>query len=279
MTEPSPSRSLPPPRIGAWVRLVLALALLVALSSNAGVAQPVGTPPGTWVLTRNTATLVAHADPGLARRLFDRPGAWVVSGWSGASLAMSWSSFTTFEEAVASGSIPAGVTAVMYDPEGWAATPSSERRDPVASMKAFAELAHRHGYLVILTPHPNLTTEPGAVCGRQADESMEDAYLRCRIPAIAGRYADILDVQAQFLETDPGRYARIVAEAAYQARAANPDVVVVSQLSTTFTADPWALYRAWSAVHGSVEGTYMGIPGGLRAGVAVAFLQMTAAGV
>src|SRR5262249_30894154 len=159
----------------------------------------------------------------------DRPGTWVLSGWSGASLALSWSSYSSFAQSVARGSIPAGVTAVMYDPEGWAATPAWERRDPAQSMKAFAQLAHRHGYLVILTPHPTLTTEPGAVCGRGPGEPMEDAYLRCRIPAIAGRYADVLDVQAQFLETDPARYARIVEAAAFQARAANPDVQVLSQ--------------------------------------------------
>ena len=279
MTEPSPSHGGPRTGRGrARVRLGMALALLVLASTHPGVAEPVGAPTGTWVLTRNTATLVAQADPDLAHRLFDRPGTWVLSGWSGASLALSWSSYTSFAQSVARGSIPAGVTAVMYDPEGWAATPPWERRDPARSMKAFAQLAHRHGYLVILTPHPNLTTESGAACGRRNDETMEDAYLRCRIPAIAGRYADVLDVQAQYLETDPARYARVVQAAAYQARTANPDVVVVSQLSTTFTADPLALYRAWSAVRTMVDGTYMGIPAGLRTEVAVAFLRMVAAG-
>jgi hypothetical protein len=278
VTEPSPPRIAWAAAGSARIRLALALAVLVLASTHQGVAQPAGAPTGTWVLTRNTATLVAQADPDLARLLFDRPGAWVLGGWSGASLAMSWSSDTSFAQSVARGSIPAGVTAVMYDPEGWAPTPGWERRDPAQSMKAFAELAHREGYLVILTPHPNLTTEAGAVCGRRPGEPMEDAYLRCRIPAIAGRFADILDVQAQYLETDPMRYARIVDGAAYQARTANPNVVVLSQLSTTFTADPLALYRAWSAVHASVDGTYMGIPAGLRAEVAVAFLRMVSGG-
>ncbi len=281
MTSASPQRISPARRGWTPARLGLALALLTLLSATPGAAGTVGASgiprgawSGSWVLTRNSVTLVAHADPALALRLFDRPDAWVLSGWGGASSAMSWPSFSSFAEAVAHGTIPAGVRAVMYDPEGWAVTPTSERQDPGASMKAFSELAHAQGYVVILTPHPDLTTVPGAVCLRRQDESMEDAYLRCRIPSIAGRYADILDVQAQFLEADPGRYARVVGVASRQARAANPDVVVVSQLSTTFAADPGVLYRASSAVRGLVDGHYLGMPNGFRAEVAMQFLRM-----
>ena len=105
MTEPSLHRSLAA-RSRSVLRVGLALALLFLLSLSPGVAQTVGAPPGDWVLTRHTVGLIAAADPALA-----------------------------------TGAIPAGTGAVMYDPEGWAATPRWEREDPAEYMKAFSELA------------------------------------------------------------------------------------------------------------------------------------------
>lgn len=103
---------------------------------------------------------------------------------------------------------------------------------------------------------------------------MEDAFLRCRLPAVAARFADILDVQAQYLEADPSRYMWVVRLAAQQARAANPRIVVVSHLSTTFAPNAGVLFAAWSGVHDVVDGHYLGMPDGLRSDVAVDFLRM-----
>ena len=273
MSEPSPHRSLAA-RSRSVLRIGLALALLFLLSLSPSVAQTVGAPPGDWVLTRHTVGLIAAADPALAERFFATPQTSVLGGWGGAVPAVSWPSYSSFAAAVATGAIPAGTGAVMYDPEGWAATPRWEREDPAEYMKAFSELAHSLGYAVILTPHPNLTTEPGAVCPIHGGESMEDAYLRCRIPAIAARFADTLDIQAQFLETDPARYAEVVRIATQQARAVNPDIVVVSHLSTTFAPNPTVLFSAWSAVQDIVDGHYLSVPDASRADVALGFLRM-----
>jgi hypothetical protein len=274
VTEPSPHLGTLAARGRAVLRFGMAILLLVLLSLTPGVAQTAGAPPGTWLLTRNTVGLIAAADPGLASRFFATPDSTVLGGWPGATSAMSWPSYSSFAAAVAMGTIPRGIGAVMYDPEGWAATPRWERQDPVSYMKAFSELAHDHGYAVILTPHPNLTTVPGAACPLNDGEAMEDAYLRCRIPAVASRFADILDVQAQFLETDTGRYAWVVDLATRQARAANPNIIVVSQLSTTFTPSASVLFSAWRAVQDVVDGHYLSIPDGFRADVAVGFLRM-----
>lgn len=273
MSEPSPHRSLVA-RSRSAIRVGLALALLVLLSLSPGVAQTVGAPPGTWVLTRHTVGLIAAADPALAERFFATPRSAVLGGWGGAVPSVSWPSYSSFAAAVATGAIPPGTSAVMYDPEGWAATPRWEREDPSEYMKAFSELAHSRGYAVILTPHPNLTTEPGAVCPVRPGEPMEDAYLRCRIPAIAARFADTLDIQAQFLESDPARYTRVVRIATQQARAVNPDIVVVSHLSTTFAPNATVLFSAWSAVRGIVDGHYLSVPDASRADIALGFLRM-----
>jgi hypothetical protein len=274
VTKPSPYLATLAANGSVLLRVGLALILLSMLSLSPSVAETAGAPPGSWLLTRNTAMLMAQADPSVAERFFGTGESTVLGGWSGAGVAKSWPSYASFATDVATGHIPASIRVVMYDPEGWAATPLRERQDPARYMRAFSELAHRHGYAVILTPHPNLTTVPGSVCQEQPGESMEAAYLRCRIPGIAARYADTLDVQAQILEGDPGRYAEVVDLATRQARDANPHIVVVSQLSTTFSSNAGVLFSAWSAVQGVVDGHYLGVPGGFRADVALEFLQM-----
>jgi hypothetical protein len=113
----------------------------------------------------------------------------------------------------------------------------------------------------------------GAVCGVLGGESLESAYLRCGIQAMAARAADIVEVQAQYLETDPGAYAGFVAAAAAQARQANPNVLVLSGISTSFTEDPDVLMAAWRSVHGVVDGHYLNVPQGLRPSIAVAFAR------
>src|SRR6185312_2609072 len=105
----------------------------------------------------------------------------------------------------------------------------------------FGALARANGYLPVITPHPSLMAVHGAVCGAIAGESLEVAYLRCGIQGAAALAADIVEVQAQFLEADPDAYGRFVTDAAAQARLANPGVQVISGISTIFTEDPQVL--------------------------------------
>jgi hypothetical protein len=253
--------------------LALAVAAIAVVLVPGGIARHAVPPPGVWVLTTNSATVVAHADPDTARHFFATPDADVLGGWPGATTAMSWASYASFATAVAHGWIPASVHTVMYDPEGWADTPLAEQRDPARAMRAFATLAHSRSYTVILTPHPNLTTVPGSTCLHQPGESLAAAYLRCGLPAEAARVSDVLDVQAQFLQADAPVYASVVTAATRQARAVNPNVVVVAHLSTNFSFNASSMTAAWRSVQGVVDGTYLGIPEGVRAVVAVRFLE------
>jgi hypothetical protein len=189
---------------------------------------------------------------------------------------MAWASEAQFAHDLRAELIPPDVRAVMYDPEYWDPTPTAEQRDPVVAMRAFTSLARAHGYLVILTPHPNLTAVPGAACTRAPDESIQAAFLRCRIASVAAREADVVEIQGQFLETDPGAYRAFVSRAAAQARAANPAVRVIAGLSTNFTSDPQVLLAAWEAVRDVVDGHYMAVPEGIRPEVATSFLQLVA---
>jgi hypothetical protein len=143
-------------------------------------------------------------------------------------------------------------------------------------MRAFGTLARTHGYLVVITPHPNLVTASGAGCTQHSGEALEAAFLRCGIEADAARYADVVEVQAQYLETDPIAYRRFVVAAARQARAVNPGVLVLSGLSTNFTSDPSVLLEAWRSVLGRVDGHYLNVPHGRDPETALAFLRTAA---
>jgi hypothetical protein len=64
-------------------------------------------------------------------------------------------------------------------------------------------VARQHVETVIITPHPNLMTVPGALCGSEGAESVYQAYIRCGVMDAAARHADIVEVQAQQLQVNP----------------------------------------------------------------------------
>lgn len=263
-----------------WVRwaIPLALALVVAaVTLPLTVHGDPGPPDGqTWVATLGTIRLLHTQNADVASQYFDQPTTFALGGYNGAVPSASWASEAQFETDLAAGTIPEETRAVMYDPEHWDPTPAGEQRDPVAAIEAFSSAARRAGYQVIVTPHPNLVTVPGAVCGQRGDESQDEAFLRCDITGAAARVADVVEVQAQYLEADPARYADLVRQAAAQAKRANPAVLVISGLSTRFAVTSQTLADAWAAVRGIVDGHYMAVPEQIRPEVAAAFLAQIA---
>ena len=140
-------------------------------------------------------------------------------------------------------------------------------------MRLFADTARAAGYRVVLTPHPDLVEVGGAGCASRRGESMSAAFLRCRTIATAARLADVVEIQAQYLESDPAAYRSFVGAAAEQARAANPRVVVLAGLSTRFASDAQVLLSAWASVTDIVDGHYLSVPDGIDAEMADAFLR------
>jgi hypothetical protein len=256
-----------------WLGAAAFATLLAVVGLAAAASQPAAASDGVWILTTNTATVLGGLDGDLVSRTFGQPRTLALGGWPGAQTARGWASYGAFEADVHAGAIAPDVRAVMYDPESWAPTPIAEQRDPLRYMRAFAALAHTAGYQVILTPHPNLTSVQGAACPKGPEETIQDAYLRCRLPFEAAAIADVLDVQAQFLEADLGAYRSVTLAAVRQARAANPNIVVTAHLTTAFATAPETLLAAWNLVHDEVDGVYMGVPGGIRAELAIAFLR------
>jgi hypothetical protein len=237
-------------------------------------------PAGTalrWVTSLGTIQAIAALAPRVASVTFGTPNAIALGGWPGSTTGRAWASFAAFAEEAGDGRIPQGVAAVMYDPEGWEATPAEERRDPIPFLLRFAALAREGGYFSIATPHPNLVEVSAGRVPRATGASRESAFLRSGIvEAAAG--ADAFEVQAQRLQAEPVAYRAFVSEAARQARAANPDVVVLTGLSTHpgYPATERMLYEAWESVNDVVDGCYLSLAKGRLPRVAARFLRALA---
>ncbi|MEX1046151.1 MAG: hypothetical protein WD757_06700 [Actinomycetota bacterium] len=95
-------------------------------------------------------------------------------------------------------------------------------------MRSFSTLARKRGFEVVITPGLTLASVEGASCTKSADEAEYESYLRCNIAGAAATYADVLEIQAQTRQSGPEEYREFVSAAAKQARAANPDVKVIS---------------------------------------------------
>jgi hypothetical protein len=172
-------------------------------------------------------------------------------------------SYAEFKKMIRHGTIPAGIRWVMYDNERWSLTPAAEQANPVRYERLFAELAHRHGYRVILAPAQDLV--PGwAKQSFQAGRAVWRGYLSMGLAAASARYGDIYEIQAQPYEMSVYRsqhaYASFVAAAAAQARAANPRAVIYAGLSTQRVSSGAQLLQDYLATRDLVDGYWMNIP-------------------
>jgi hypothetical protein len=120
----------------------------------------------------------------------------------------------------------------MYDPENWSATPVGERQAPVKYMSLFGQLAHAHGLKVIQAPALDLATVPGSVLHRRPGESADQWFVRADIAGKAAAAGDIFQLQDESNIPLGGQYAWMFNSAERQARAANSNVVVFSEVST-----------------------------------------------
>ena len=229
-----------------------------------------------WVTARGSIAAIAAIDPGVADATFGSRSSIAIGGWPGSTTGRAWASCERFAADVGAGTIQPEVEAVMYDPEAWEATPDVERRDPIAAIGKFTSVAREHGYTPIITPHPGLVHVAGAKIVRRAGETREGAYLRSGISYAAAMNADLIEAQAQRLQRDPALYRPFVLECALQARAANPDVIVLSGLSTHpgYRATPGMLFAAWESVRDVVDGHYLSLARLRHPDVAAAFLRM-----
>jgi hypothetical protein len=231
-------------------------------AARASAAAPAGT---IWLLTRAALRQVT-ADPAVRARLnrsriyeILQPGQEPLADLPAVPV-VTFSALAPLAAALRDHELPAGTRAVLYDPEAWPFTPADEQREPAAAAARAAELAHAHGLQLIAAPALNLTTvlAPGSRTPRWR------TFLDLHLAAEAARTADIVDLQAQSLERDPAAYAQFVRAAAGQAQAANPEVRVLSGLSTNPPGAPVNSQQLLAAIRVSrelVDGYWLNIPG------------------
>jgi len=230
-----------------------------------------------WVTSAGTIDAIATEDRQVADRVFGSADAVALGGWPGATTGRAWASAERFAQDVAAGAIADDVTIVMYDPEGWDATPLPEKLDPVAHITAFGELARSNGYTVMVTPHPNLVSVPGSIHAPRTGETREAAYLRSGIVEASAAIADVYETQAQNHQRDPATYRAFVRDTARLARLVDPDVRVLSGLSTHpgYPATAKMLRDAWVSVRDVADGHYLSLARRRLPSVAARFLSMT----
>jgi hypothetical protein len=259
---------------------VVAAAIVCVLAGCVGQAPPAPSspaappslaagslPPGrpVWMLSRDAlADLVA--DPVIHSELDDaliyeilQPGQEPLAGVSAIATA-TFPSVAGLSRALASGRLPAGVRAVLYDPEAWSFTPAAEQRDPAQAAARAADLVRAHGLQLIVAPALNLTSALSHGSGAPRWQQFLDLRLAAKIARVAG----VVELQAQSLERSTRTYAAFVRRAAGQARDANSAVTVLAGLSTN---PPGAavlgrqLVAAIDASRASVGGYWLNIPG------------------
>ena len=241
--------------VAAAVGLVLAVAL------GGGPARPV------WIMTAGNVQSMSLQDAGLAAHFFDTSASY----GAGASLVktpvqaryettpvLSYTSYARFSSDVRSGAVRYRYKWVLYDPENWSATPLSERRNPVRYMTLFGQLAHAHGLKVIQAPSLDLATVTGSVLPRQPGESADQWFVRADIAGKAAAAGDIFQLQDESNTTAGGQYAYMFNTTERQARAANPDVLVFSEVSTD---DATAAQMAAAAKSITPDGFYVAADG------------------
>jgi hypothetical protein len=177
-------------------------------------------------------------------------------------------SYAAFRRAIAERTIAAGTHWVAYDNEAWQATPQREQRSPIRYETRFATLAHGQGYKVILMPAQDLV--PGFSRGSNAWQQ----YLSLGLASTSGRLADIYEIQSQPYEQaafrQAGDFKDFVQQAAAQARASNPNVVVFAGLSTERVSAPADLAQDFAATRGLVSGYWLNIPSAGKSAVGTA---------
>jgi hypothetical protein len=228
-----------------------------ALSPAAGVSTPAT--GQRWMIERAMLSQLASSDPTAAASFFNTPQAFVFGkshiGYAATSIVY-YSAYASLAKALSGGTLPAGVQWVLYDNEDWSATPLVEQQHPAYYMRAFASLAHAHGLLVVETPARDLMNTPGADCTRQRGETLDQAYIRCQIPADA-RYADIFEVQAQADEGNAPEYAWLVGAARDQVLGVNRATTVMAGLTTDRGFSVAQIVACWQAARPIVKGFWM----------------------
>jgi hypothetical protein len=260
--RPRPPRPSIVAGIAAILAVMLAAGLIVWRVSAKSAQKPVNLSSLYWVYYKEDLNRLLPLNPSLVQQTLSGPGTYVLqqsgngSVPQGAIPSQTFYDYADLQTAISSGSILPGVQAVMDDPENWSQTPLPEQQSPLHYMQQFGQTAQNAGYTAILAPGRTLTQTPGAVCGKTQGQTLTQAYLSCNLASAAAN-APIFVIQAAPVETDTTQLTQLVSQAAAQARAANPNVIVLATLSSApsgNTVDPSVITAAARTMLPYVQG-------------------------
>jgi hypothetical protein len=193
----------------------------------------------SWIIGGAQLEELRRDNAGLARRFFDNGDTFVVGtetapdmvpkGYKAIPTA-GYTSLAKFVSDVDTGKVDPKVAAVIYDPESWSRTPSSEQRAPVAAMRHFTELAGRWGYGAIVAPGRDLALS-SPECSKEKGELLDQAYLRCGLTEGAAG-AESFVIQAAPVELDTQRLRALLHGARSQLVDVAPEARYFASLST-----------------------------------------------
>ena len=286
---PGPSRTRRHPRlhttrakVAAGAAAVLAAAGVFGLVlSSAGPAGAATKP--AWAMTAGNIQRMSYQDSATTSYFFNHPTSYGVGGslvktpvQAGyqTTPVLSYTSYAEFRSDVQAGNITYPYAWVMYDPENWDQTPVSEQQDPVKYMRMFGQLAHSNGLKVIQAPSRDIAYVAGAAFPRLPGETGDHWYVRANIAGAAAGAGDIYVLQDEGNIDDLTAYAWLYNNTAPQARAANSNVKVYSEVSTT-NGTPAEMATAAKSI--KPDGFYVAAPGAIPQGVQF-FQLMKAAG-
>jgi hypothetical protein len=123
------------------------------------------------------------------------------------------------------------VKLVIYDPEHWPQTPASEQENLVATVRGASQLVHADGLQFAIAP----------------DRAFDQQYLSQLAP-----YADVVVLQGQRLQGDPGSFTSWTTGMIGVARTANPQVKIYVQVNAVPSTAQ--MQAALKGVANSVDG-------------------------
>lgn len=238
-----------------------------ATASAPASCHPGAGGPENWIINRGELSAAQSVDPSSVGHAVSPAHLLVLLSQGQTSSSgqevEDFRSYAEFRKVVDQGTMPAGIRWVMYDNERWSLTPADEQADPVHYEQLFAELAHQHGYRVILAPAQDLALGSDSNSLNNGGPPWQ-SYLSMGLATASARYGDIYEIQAQRYEMTGYRtqhaYASFVAAAAAQAREANPGIVIYAGLSTQRVSSAAQLLQDYLATRSLVDGYWLNIP-------------------
>jgi hypothetical protein len=206
-------------------------------SSSSSASSPSVSPLSTgthWLIAASAVSKLDDiAGPAVVARYLDGPQTMIITGrnipadladWH-VNFALDTRSLQEIRLDVA-GALSPRISMILYDPEHWSFTPLAQQLAVGPATSMAASIVHSAGRQLIVAPATNLAQvdAPG--------ESTADAFMQTTDLEKVASNADWVEIQAQGLERNPGRYAAYINEALRQIRLAKPNAVVYAGLST-----------------------------------------------